>query len=65
MAPLIYYKCSKCKMTRDTYEDAEKYESSHFSAGPVREVEYRLGPYPFRIMITFPDGKEIEYIKQD
>ena len=65
MAPLIYYKCSKCKMTRDTFEDAERCEKSHLSAVSVKELEYKYGKYPFRVALAFPDGKEQEYIMDD
>jgi len=63
--PITIYKCSKCKMTRDSYKDAVRCEKTHLAAVSVREVEYILGPYPFRVIITFPDGKEFEYIKED
>ena len=63
--PITYFKCSKCKMTRDSYEEAERCEQSHLSAISVREIEYCLGAYPFRISISFPDGKEVMYTKED
>ena len=63
--PIIIYKCSLCKMTRDSYIDAVRCEKTHFTAVSVREIEYRLGAYPFRVAISFPDGKEHEYIKED
>jgi len=63
--PIIYYKCSKCKMTRDSYREARRCEKSHLSAVSVRETEYMLGAYLSRVMLSFPDGKEIEYIKVD
>ena len=59
--PITIYKCSKCKMSRKTYKEAKECELSHLSAVSVKEVEYRLGAYPFRVILTFPDGKEIEY----
>jgi len=59
--PLTFYKCSKCKMNRDSYEDAEKCEASHLAAVSVKEIQYVLGAYPFRVILTFPDGKEVEY----
>jgi hypothetical protein len=31
----------------------------------VRELEYKHGAYPFRVALTFPDGKEREYVKED
>ena len=65
MAPIIEYKCAKCKMRRDSYEEAEKCEQTHLSAVAVKEIEYHLGAYPFRVIITFPDGSECEYVKQD
>ena len=65
MPPIVYYKCSKCKMTRDTFEEAEKCEKSHLSAVSVKELEYRHGKYPFRVALVFPDGKEQEYIADD
>ena len=65
MAPLVYYKCAKCKMTRDSYEEAEKCEQSHLSAVSVNELEYRIGAYPFRVALTFPDGKEREYVSEN
>jgi len=60
--PKTVYHCLKCKMQRETYEDAEKCEKSHLSAFSVKEIEYRLGAYPFRVILTFPDGKELEYV---
>jgi hypothetical protein len=63
--PLIEYKCAKCKMRCDSYEEAEKCEQTHLPACTVREIEYRLGAYPFRVIIAFPDGQEREYVKQD
>ena len=52
-------------MFRDSYEEAERCEQSHLSAISVKELEYRLGAYPFRVLLTFPDGKEREYVKMD
>ena len=63
--PITIYKCSKCKMTRNSYDEAEKCEKSHLSASSVRELEYRLGAYPFRVLLVFPDGKEREYVIED
>ena len=65
MAPLVIYKCSKCKMQRDSFEEAERCEKSHLSALSVKELEYRFGAYPFRVALVFPDGKEREYISDD
>ena len=63
--PIRYYKCAKCKTTKGSYKEAEKCEQSHFSAVSVKEIEYRMGAYPFRVILTFPDGEEVEYIKHD
>lgn len=63
--PLTFYKCAKCKMVRDSYEEAARCEKSHLAAVSVKELEYRLGAYPFRVVLTFPDGKEHEYVKED
>ena len=63
--PIKYYKCAKCKMTRDSYKEAERCEKSHLSAVSVREVEYVMGAYPFRVVLTFSDGNELEYTKED
>jgi len=52
-------------MVRSSYEEAERCEKTHLSASAVREVEYVMGAYPFRVIITFPDGEEREYIKED
>ena len=65
MPPLVYYKCSKCKRTHDSYIDAVKCEKSHLAAVSVRELEYKSGAYPFRISLLFPDGKEQGYITDD
>ena len=59
--PITLYKCSKCRAVRDSYKDAVKCEKSHLSAVSVKEIEYTVGAYPFRIMVSFPDGKEYEY----
>lgn len=59
--PITFYKCAKCNMTRDSYEEAERCEKSHLSAVLVKELEYRLGAHPTRVMLVFPDGKEREY----
>ena len=48
-------------MSRKSYKDAKNCEASHLSAVSVKEIEYILGPYPFRVILTFPDGKELEY----
>jgi hypothetical protein len=50
---------------RDSYTDAASCEKSHLAAVSVREIEYRLGPYPFRVALKFPDGQEMEYVKDD
>ena len=52
-------------MQRDSFEEAERCEQSHLSALSVRELEYKFGPYPFRVVLVFPDGKEREYISDD
>jgi len=59
--PITFYQCSKCHRNHKTYEDAERCEKSHLSAVSVKETEYRVGAYPFRVILTFSDGKEIEY----
>ena len=59
--PLTFFKCSKCKATKNSYKEAVKCEKSHLPAVSVKEIEYTVGAYPFRVMITFPDGKEFEY----
>ena len=61
MAPLIIYKCSKCKMVRASYKEAQKCEASHLTAISVEAAEYILGPYPFKVVLTFPDGTKREY----
>ena len=61
MSPLIFYKCSKCKKVLDTFNEAKRCELSHLSVVSVRETEYKYGAYPFRVVLTFPDGKEREY----
>jgi len=63
--PIRYYKCSKCKLTCESYKAAERCEKSHLSAVSVKEIEYRMGAYPFRVILIFSDGKEIEYLKDD
>jgi hypothetical protein len=65
MPPLVFYKCPKCKSIRDTFEEAEKCESAHLSAVSVRELEYKFGAYPYRVILVFPDGKEKEYINDE
>ena len=62
MAPIITYKCGKCKMTRGSYKDAEMCERSHLRAAAVKNYEYRLGTYPWRITLLFPNGKERAYV---
>jgi hypothetical protein len=52
-------------MTWDSFDEAERCEKRHLSAVSVREVEYQFGPYPLRIALGFPDGKEYEYIRDD
>ena len=65
MPPIVSYRCAKCKMQRDSYEEAERCESSHLSAVSVREVEYVLGAYPFKVAVTFSDGREFVYQRVD
>ena len=65
MTPIVLFKCSKCKLVRDTFEDAEKCERSHLAAISVRELEYRPGPYPLRVALAFPDGSVREYVADD
>jgi hypothetical protein len=52
-------------MTRDSYEAAARCEKSHLAAVSARELEYKLGAYPFRVALRFPDGKEKEYVRDD
>ena len=59
--PIAFFKCSKCKSIKNTYEDAEKCENSHLSVVSVKEIEYTFGAYPYRVLLTFLDGKEFEY----
>jgi hypothetical protein len=65
MPPIVIYKCAKCKMMCDSYGDALRCEDSHLKVVSVRELEYRLGAYPFRVALTFPDGEEKEYVTDD
>ena len=62
MPPVVTYKCAKCGMRRESYEAAEKCEEAHLTAVSVREVEYVLGAYPYRVELTFTDGKAVEYV---
>ena len=59
--PICFFRCSKCKSVFDSYEGAAGCESSHLAAVSVKEAEYRLGPYPFRVVLSFPDGVGREY----
>jgi len=59
--PLIIFKCSKCNTVRGSYSEAERCEESHLSAVSVTSLDYMLGPYPVRVVLTFPDGIEREY----
>ena len=61
MAPMIIYKCSKCKMERASYKEAEECEASHLAAISVEPAQYILGPYPSKVVLTFPDGMKREY----
>ena len=63
--PIVTYTCAKCGMVRKNFKDAERCEATHLSAVSVRELEYKLGAYPFKVAIRFPDGKERIYIKED
>jgi len=65
MPPIVIYKCAVCRMQRESYEAAERCEKSHLSAISVRELEYVLGAYPYRIAVMFPDGHEREYIADE
>ena len=60
--PLTIYKCSKCKSTHNDFGDADKCEKSHLPVTSVREMEYLYSPYPMRLMVSFPDGREREYV---
>jgi hypothetical protein len=51
-------------MTRDSYKAALKCEKSHLRAA-VKNYEYRLGAYPWRVTLLFPDGKERTYVIED
>ena len=59
--PTVIYKCSRCGLSQGSYEKAERCEASHLSATLIKYTEYKFGPYPFRVTLTFPDGKEREY----
>lgn len=63
--PTVYYKCDKCKLPYSSIQEAARCEESHLAAVYVREAEYRAGPYPFRVVLIFPDGNEAEYLRQD
>jgi hypothetical protein len=52
-------------MTRDSYKGAVMCEKSHLRAAAVKNYEYRLGAYPWRVTLLFPDGKERAYVIQD
>ena len=49
-------------MVRATYKEAEKCETSHMSVVTAKELEYQIGAYPYKVMVTFTDKKEIEYV---
>ena len=59
--PDVIYKCSKCKITCKSYHEAERCEQSHLSPVSIKAEAYRIGPYPFRVVLSFPDGQEREY----
>jgi hypothetical protein len=65
IVPTAYYKCNKCSKMLDTLEDAAACEESHLTATSVTAIEYRFGPYPFRVVLRFSDGEMREYVKQD
>ena len=62
--PIRYFKCSKCGAMKDGYKEAESCEKSHLPAVSIRDIEYSAGAYPFRVALAFPDGKEVEYVKE-
>ena len=49
---------------KDGYKEAESCEKSHLPAVSIRDIEYSAGAYPFRVALAFPDGKEVEYVKE-
>ena len=65
MPPVVIYVCSKCRMSHVTFEAAEWCEDSHLPVTSARSLEYRRGAYPFRVVLTFPDGREREYVMDD
>jgi hypothetical protein len=65
VAPIVIYKCAKCKTVCGGYEAAARCEKSHLAAVSVRELEYKFGAYPSRVALKFPDGTEKEYTKDD
>lgn len=64
--PTAFYLCDKCHRKFDHEKAAVECEATHFTAATIFEpLEYVLGPYPFRIRLTFPDGIKKTYTKDD
>ncbi|GHU61026.1 hypothetical protein FACS1894171_2960 [Clostridia bacterium] len=40
-------------------------EKSHLRAAAVRNYEYRLGAYPWRVTLIFPDGEVRTYVIEE
>ena len=63
--PLTFYKCSRCNTAYKTYDKAERCEKSHLSVVSMKETVYSIGAYPVRVILTFADGYEVEYMIDD
>ena len=60
---IAYYKGEKCLKTGNSEAEAIACEQTHLRAAAIRILEYINSPYPSHIMLVFPDGKEVEYVK--
>lgn len=65
MAPISFYRCSKCKREYQARKDATACEDSHLKVVKAKIKQYSIHQYPYMLEVTFSNGITKEYVADD
>jgi hypothetical protein len=63
--PDIFYRCSKCRRTFDSYKEAQDCEKAHLRPVSAKAVQYTIKPYPYSVEVKFNNGEKRIYNAED
>ena len=64
MAPLIFYRCAKCRREFNNIADTKKCENGHVKIKEAHIKGYGVHPHPYEIEVVFNNGDKIIYVAE-